>query len=65
MKSKEILDAVKTNSKIAALKHHKSGSGEKSNKIQGVSKHELKKLMALAGRVHGEQRSRTELLKMV
>ncbi|KOG96172.1 Nop53p [Saccharomyces eubayanus] len=63
LKSREILDAVKTNSKISALKHHKSGSGEKSKKIQGVSKHELKKLMALAGRVHGESKIKNRAAK--
>ncbi|EHM99864.1 Nop53p [Saccharomyces cerevisiae x Saccharomyces kudriavzevii VIN7] len=63
LKSKEILDAVKTNSKIPVLKHHKSGNDEKSNKVQGVSKHELKKLMALAGRVHGESKIKNRVAK--
>ncbi|QHS76592.1 Nop53p [Saccharomyces paradoxus] len=63
LKSKEILDAVRTNSKIAALNHHKNGSHENSNKIQGVSKHELKKLMALAGRVHGESKIKNRVAK--
>ncbi|CAD6649546.1 XXYS1_4_G0020430.mRNA.1.CDS.1 [Saccharomyces cerevisiae] len=62
LKSKEILDAVKTNSKIAALNHHKNSSGN-PNKIQGVSKHELKKLMALAGRVHGESKIKNRVAK--
>ncbi|CAI4038906.1 hypothetical protein SMKI_06G2580 [Saccharomyces mikatae IFO 1815] len=63
LKSKEILNAVKTNSKIAALNHHKNSSNKNSNKIQGVSKHELKKLMALAGRVHGESKIKNRVAK--
>lgn len=63
LKSKEILDAVRTNSKIAALNHHKSDSHGNSNKIQGVSKHELKKLMALAGRAHGESKIKNRVAK--
>lgn len=59
LKSSEILDSIKTNSKVAPLKHPKSQAAqddEKKKKIQGVSKKELRKLMALAGRIEGESK---------
>ena len=59
LKSKEILDSIKTNSKVSALMHHKhdsTGSTGKKDKIQGVSKKKLNKLLALAGRVQGESK---------
>ncbi|CCF59655.1 hypothetical protein KAFR_0H02460 [Kazachstania africana CBS 2517] len=63
MKSTEILDSIKTNSKVNALMHPKQNTIVKSNKIQGVSKHELTKLMALAGRVHGESKLKSRSAK--
>lgn len=57
LKSTEILEAIKTNSKVGALVHHKHDDNQKkAKKVQGVSKRELNKLMALAGRVHGESK---------
>lgn len=54
LKSKEILDAIKTNSKVGAVKHHKHDGAKE--KVQTVSKKELRKLMALAGKVDGESK---------
>ncbi|SCU95996.1 LAMI_0F04742g1_1 [Lachancea mirantina] len=64
LKSSEILDAIKTNSKVGALSHSKSGSvSESKKKIQGVSKKELRRLMALAGRADGKSKSQTAVAK--
>ncbi|AGO11375.1 AaceriACR126Wp [[Ashbya] aceris (nom. inval.)] len=49
IKSKEILDSIKSNSKVPALLHPKAHVNEKA-KVQGVSKKELNRLMTLAGR---------------
>lgn len=56
LKSKEILDSLKTNSKVGVLKHHKhhnveDGFSKKDKKVQGVHKKELNKLLALAGKL--------------
>lgn len=68
LKSTEILNAIKTNSKVRALLHHNhgnaSGKSTKSKKdIQGVSKKELNKLMALAGKRVGESKLQNRLDK--
>lgn len=67
LKSREILDAVKTNSKVAALAHHKHNDAKvqptKQNKVQGVSKRELNRLMSLAGRVQGESKLKNRVNK--
>ncbi|CEP60117.1 Nop53p LALA0_S01e03422g [Lachancea lanzarotensis] len=58
LKSTEILESIQTRSKVPALSHPKTGSkqAQKNDKIQGVSKKELKRLMALAGRIDGESK---------
>lgn len=61
LKSKEILDAVKSNSKVGAVKHVKHGDNK--GKVQTVSKKELKKLMALAGKVAGESKFKTHVAR--
>ncbi|CAB4252725.1 Nop53p [Maudiozyma barnettii] len=64
LKSREILESIKTNSKVSALKHHKHDSTmdtEKKTKVQGVSKKKLNKLLALAGKVQGESKLKTRL----
>lgn len=68
LKSTEILDSIKSNSKIGALLHHNhTGKSESNNKkkngIQGVSKKELNKLMALAGKRVGESKLENRLNK--
>ncbi|KAG0671514.1 nucleolar protein [Maudiozyma exigua] len=66
LKSKEILDSIKTNSKVSALKHHKhdsTGLNEKKDKVQGVSKKKLNKLLALAGKVQGESKLKNRVNK--
>ncbi|SCV05798.1 LANO_0H15412g1_1 [Lachancea nothofagi CBS 11611] len=65
VKSSEILESIKSNSKVAALSHPKSRSSDESkkNKIQGVSKKELKRLMALAGRIDGESKLKNAVTK--
>lgn len=67
LKSREILDSIKTNSKVAALSHHKHDGAkvqaEKQNKVQGVSKRELNRLLALAGRVQGENKLKNRVNK--
>lgn len=74
LKSTEILEAIKTNSKVDVLKHpklnnkHANDSGSASNskkngKVQGVSKKELNKLMALAGKKMGESKLKTRVSK--
>ncbi|QLG70653.1 hypothetical protein HG535_0A05950 [Zygotorulaspora mrakii] len=62
VKSREILDAIKTNSKIGALKHVKHDEGSKS-KVQNVSKKELRKLLALAGKIDGESKANHRMAK--
>lgn len=62
LKSKEILDAVKTNSKVGAIKHLKHNEKNKG-KIQTVSKKELKKLMALAGKIDGESKIKNHVAR--
>lgn len=61
LRSKEILDAVKTNSKVDAVKHLKHD--EKKGKVQNVSKKELKKLMALAGKLDGESKIKNQMAR--
>ncbi|CCD25051.1 Nop53p NDAI_0E02340 [Naumovozyma dairenensis CBS 421] len=67
LKSKEILDSIKTTSKIGAVTHrnHHLTEDEKlaKKKVQGVSKKELNKLLALAGRVQGEYKLKARLAK--
>lgn len=67
LKSTEILDSIKTNSKVSALLHRNHGIEDKSSKskknIQGVSKKELNKLMALAGKRVGESKLQNRLDK--
>lgn len=67
LKSSEILDSIKTNSKVSALLHRNHGVEVKSSKnkktIQGVSKNELNKLMALAGKRVGESKLQNRLDK--
>lgn len=76
LKSTEILDAIKTNSKVDVLKHpklnnkHSNNNGKeltsnskKNGKVQGVSKKELNKLMALAGKKMGESKLKTRVSK--
>ncbi|AET38144.1 Nop53p Ecym_2412 [Eremothecium cymbalariae DBVPG len=62
VKSAEILAAIKDASKVPALCHPKS-SGKKHAKIQGVSKKEVSRLMALAGRGLGESKSKAQVSK--
>ncbi|CCH59991.1 hypothetical protein TBLA_0C01770 [Henningerozyma blattae CBS 6284] len=70
LKSTEILDSIKTNSKVSPLSHpkhdsksKKHGNVNKKKKVQGVSKKELAKLMALAGRIDGESGIKNRLAK--
>ncbi|CCK72243.1 Nop53p KNAG_0J01620 [Huiozyma naganishii CBS 8797] len=75
LKSTEILDAIKTNSKVGALTHHKHRKGHseelpggdahhgKGKKVQGVSKREMLKLLALAGRITGESKLENRVAK--
>lgn len=66
LKSSEILESIKTNSKVPALAHRKSKATkdeDKTKKIQGVSKKELRRLMALAGRVEGESKLKNSISK--
>lgn len=61
LKSTEILEAVKSNSKVAAVKHPKFD--DQKRKIQTVSKKELRKLMALAGKIDGESKIKNHIAK--
>lgn len=61
LKSKEILDAVKSNSKVGVVKHPKYD--DHKHKVQTVSKKELRKLMALAGKVDGESKIKNHMAK--
>lgn len=61
LKSREILDAIKTNSKVGAVKHYKH-DGMKE-KVQTVSKKELRKLMVLAGKVDGESKLKNRMAR--
>ncbi|AMD19045.1 HBR144Cp [Eremothecium sinecaudum] len=63
IKSKEILDSIKSNSKVPAVTHPKAAASEKRSKIQGVSKHELSRLMALSGRKLGESKLKAQVYK--
>ncbi|EDO14880.1 hypothetical protein Kpol_1012p8 [Vanderwaltozyma polyspora DSM 70294] len=65
LKSTEILESIKTNSKVSVLKHPKviSNNEKSKKKVQGVSKKEITRLMAMAGKVHGESGSKTKLAK--
>ncbi|CCE62757.1 hypothetical protein TPHA_0D01160 [Tetrapisispora phaffii CBS 4417] len=67
LKSREILDAIQTNSKVPALNHPRfnksSNENSKKNKIQGVSKKEISRLMAMAGRVQGESVAKNMMAK--
>lgn len=62
IKSQEILDAVKTNSKVDVVKHPKVSEKPK-DKIQNVSKKELRKLLALAGKGVGESKLENRIAK--
>lgn len=62
IKSQEILDAVKTNSKVDIVKHPKVSEKPK-DKIQNVSKKELRKLLALAGKGVGESKLENRIAK--
>ncbi|QLQ81450.1 hypothetical protein HG537_0F02110 [Torulaspora globosa] len=61
LKSKEILEAVKSNSKVGVVKHPKYD--EQKHRIQTVSKKELRKLMALAGKIDGESKIKNHIAK--
>ncbi|SCU82679.1 LADA_0C07228g1_1 [Lachancea dasiensis] len=65
VKSTEILESIKSNSKVPALAHPKNGLKEeqKKTKVQGVSKKELRRLMALAGRVEGQSKLKSAVSK--
>ncbi|KAH7578762.1 Nop53 (60S ribosomal biogenesis) [Nakaseomyces glabratus] len=58
LKSKEILDSIKTASKIKSVIHprHQEHQTKEGGKVQGVSKKELKKLLSLAGKIQGESK---------
>lgn len=62
LKSREILDAIKTNSKVKAIEsaHHGTSTNKK---VQGVSKREMTQLLALAGRVKGESKLKSRVQK--
>lgn len=62
LKSREILDAIKTKSKVGAIKHVKQDSASK-HKIQNVSKKEVRKLLALAGKIDGESKAKHRMAK--
>ncbi|GAV54973.1 hypothetical protein ZYGR_0AS02960 [Zygosaccharomyces rouxii] len=62
VKSREILDAVKTNSKVDIVKHPKT-SDQPKDKIQNVSKKELQKLLNLAGKNVGESKWKNRVAK--
>lgn len=62
LKSKEILNSIQTNSKVKALTHPKNDKDLKNmKKVQGISKKEITRLMALAGRIHGENKSKVQI----
>ena len=67
LKSSEILDSIKNKSKVDALLHPFHSSVDKVTKnkksIQGVSKKELNKLMALAGKRVGESKLKNRIDK--
>lgn len=67
LKSSEILDSIKSKSKVDALLHPLHSSAEKITKnkksVQGVSKQELNKLMALAGKRIGESKLKNRIDK--
>ena len=60
IKSREILEGIRTQSKVSPLEHirHKEADEERKKKkeVQGVSKHEMKKLLALGGKLLGESK---------
>lgn len=62
IRSQEILNAIKTNSKVEAVKHPKLNEKPK-DRIQNVSKKELKKLLALAGKTIGESKLQNRIAK--
>lgn len=62
LKSTEILDSIRTQSKVPALLNPKLAN-KKNDKIQGVSKKELHKLLALAGRKVGESKLKARVEK--
>ncbi|SCU95616.1 LAME_0F12772g1_1 [Lachancea meyersii CBS 8951] len=65
LKSAEILESIQSRSKVPALSHPKRGLKEqqKKEKIQGVSKKEVRRLMALAGRIDGESKLKNAVSK--
>ncbi|GAV50066.1 hypothetical protein ZYGR_0S02000 [Zygosaccharomyces rouxii] len=62
IRSREILDAVKTNSKVDIVKHPKT-SEQPKDKIQNVSKKELQRLLNLAGKTVGESKWKNRVAK--
>lgn len=65
LKSSEILDNIKNQSKINPLNHakHDTNSNNKGKKVQGVTKKELQRLMKLAGKVDGESATKVRAAK--
>lgn len=67
LKSSEILDSIKNKSKVDAILHPLHSSADKITKnkrnVQGVSKKELNKLMALAGKRVGESKLKNRIDK--
>lgn len=62
LKSSEILESIKSQSKVPALLNPKV-KNKKNEKIQGVSKKELNKLLGLAGRKLGESKLKARAAK--
>lgn len=64
LKSKEILDSIKTASKVGSITHPRhQEERERSGKVQGVSKKELNRLLSLAGKVDGESKIKNRVDK--
>ncbi|CDO95850.1 unnamed protein product [Kluyveromyces dobzhanskii CBS 2104] len=62
LKSTEILESIKTISKVPALTTPKVAN-KRHDKIQGVSRKELDRLLALAGKKIGESKSKARVAK--
>ncbi|QEU59299.1 Nop53 [Kluyveromyces lactis] len=62
LKSTEILESIKSKSKVPALTNPKTAN-KKHDKIQGVSKKELDRLLALAGKKIGESKLKARVAK--
>ena len=62
LKSTEILESIKTKSKVPALTSAKVAN-KKQDKVQGVSRKELDRLLALAGKKLGESKLKARVAK--